>query len=374
MRYTAGMNVVLATGIYPPAIGGPATYVRYLAEGLVARGVQVTVVTYTQEQSHELDIRKSDEGVPWSVIRVSKKGGPFLRWWRYAQALREHAAEADIVYCFSSVSCGIPLWIARLRHPRRVLRLGGDFLWERFTDRGGVAGLRDWYGAGQWFQGVMNGILVTFDHIVFSTLFQEQLYEKVYQALPIHSVIENALPSGVPVLHVKHDPFRLLFFGRFVAFKNIGSLLMALLDLPTVTLTLVGEGPLEGRLRALVAEKGLSERVTFLPPQSGEAKRAFFLEHDLLVLPSLTEISPNAALEARVAGLPILLTQETGFSQQLLSGVQLRILRSPRDIVNAVREVEAEYSGLADRAAALPPERGWDHVCDEHLTLFRSLL
>lgn len=359
------MKVVLATGIYPPAIGGPATYVQELGKRLQASGCDVSVVTY-------------GDGVPvpdaLPVIRVSKRGGPLLRWRRFARALRSAAHGADIVYTFSSVSCGMPLLLSRLRDPRTILRLGGDFLWERATDRGSRLGLREWYEGNPWFQETMNGILRTFDHIVFSTEFQRDLYERFYRRLPSHSVIENALPGGQPILHRCRVPLRLLFLGRFVAFKNLPSLLSALVDLPDMTLSLVGEGPLEQGLRVHVQELGLADRVAFHPPVTGREKHSVLLEHDLLVLPSLTEISPNAALEARAAGLPVLLTEETGLSRQLTDGAMLRRLRTPADIVVALREARDQYEQLATRAASPLPQRHWETVCEEHLTLFRSLL
>ena len=172
----------------------------------------------------------------------------------------------------------------------------------------------------------MEWLLKQFDHIVFSTRFQEELYEKHYKNLPKHSVIENALPVGKPVRHQKHDPFRLLFMGRFVGFKNLVALLKAvgaLRDSTQLTInsaplhtimTFVGSGPMESCLRNLVTKSHLQNIVTFLPPVHGEEKQRIFAEHDLLILPSITEISPNVALEARAAGLPVLLSKETGLS------------------------------------------------------------
>lgn len=356
------MKIVLATGIYPPDIGGPATYVPKLAAGLKERGKDVTVITYGEE--------KSEPG----IVRVSRAGGSIIRWNRYAKALKKHASDADIVYCFSSVSCGVPLWLAKLRNPRKLLRLGGDFLWERYTDRGGVLGLRDWYGTDPWFKGMMNGVLKQFDHLIFSTFFQEELYERFYANLPLHGVIENALPVGVPVHHERHDPLRLLFMGRFVSFKNLGSLLIALKDLPGMTLTLAGEGLLANQLHDLVRELSIADRVMFLPPQTGDAKQQLFLDHDLLVLPSFTELSPNTALEARAAGLPVLLTEETGLSRAMTDGTQRRMLRSPEDIAQALKEISEHYTSLADRAAAPLPSRTWDDVAEEHVKLFRNLV
>jgi glycosyltransferase involved in cell wall biosynthesis len=378
------MKILLATGIYPPDIGGPATYVERFAAGLVERGMEVTVLTY--ERLADSDERLAPKEDPfatryplpatrWKVERVPL-GSPGIRWLRYAAALRRLGKGADIVYCFSSVSVGVPLILSCLRGPKRLLRLGGDFLWERYTDRGGDLGLAAWHERGPVLREPMNGLLRTFDYLVFSTAFQERLYERSYTRLPLHSVVENALPSGVPVLHAPHEPLKLLFLGRFVAFKNLLSLVEAMRELPGCTLTLVGDGPMRAALegKAAALPEDIRSRVTIRPPARGDDKRSTFDAHDLLVIPSSTDISPNAALEARAAGLPVLLTEQTGLSTVLTEGCVLRDLRTPQLIARAVKEVIEIYPQLAARAASPLPERGWDKVCEEHLTLFRGLL
>lgn len=359
------MRVVLATGIYPPEIGGPATYVRELSQALRKKGTEVRIVTYGAEC--ESDARDG-------VTRVSRKGGPIGRYVRYARTLRAASEGYDVVEAFSSVSVGVPLWLAHLRGPKKVLRLGGDFLWERATDRGEERGLRQWYERRPSLMGLMNGLLRTFDAIVFSTEFQEELYRRIYSHLPPANVIENVSPRGTPVVHALHDPVRLLFLGRFVGFKNLPSLVAALAKLSGMRLTFAGSGPMERALRAQVADLGLSDRVTFLPPVHGDDKAALLRDHDLLVLPSKTEISPNTALEARAAGLPVLLTEETGLSRNLQDGMVLLPLETPEQIARAIESTIGRYAVHAARVAQPLPERDWNAVADEHLALFAGLL
>lgn len=360
------MHIVLATGIYPPQIGGPATYVRELAGRLKARGANVSVVTFGEESANPHE--------EWSVHTVSRRGGPIARWFRYARTLRKVGSDADIIYAFSAVSVGVPLFLSRLRGPRRVLRLGGDFGWERATDKGEQRSLADWYAGKPGVQRPMELILKQFHHIVFSTAFQESLYERQYMHLPLHSVIENALPQNEPVLHQRHTPLKLLFLGRFVAFKNILSLVDAVALVPDCTLTLVGEGPEETHVRRLVEKRGLADRVTVETPVQGQDKRTVFLSHNALILPSFTEISPNAALEARSLGLPVVLTEETGLSLPLRQGMVIATLRSPDQIAAAIKTLIADYDACAARAAAPLPARPWEVVADEHMALFQGLL
>lgn len=364
------MKIVLATGIYPPDIGGPATYVRALAAWLKQCGVDVTVVTYGREDFHDQE--------EYSVVRVARVGGPLVRWIRYARALRKVAADADVIEAFSSVSVGVPLIRARLEKPKKVLRLGGDFMWERYTDWFGLLSLGEWYQHKSlcflffsfWYQ----KLLQSFDYIIFSTRFQEELYEEHYRDLPSHSVIENAVPEGAPVLHQQHEPFRLLFVGRFVRFKNLPSLVCAMRELPGFTLTIAGDGPMKGKLKCLTRRYKLDDRVIFQPPHTREARPQLFHEHDLLVLPSVTEISPNVALEARLVGLPVLLTRETGLTEQLTAGMVLKDLSTPEAVRNAVIAVTQRYAEAAQAASSPAPPRSGRNISEEHLTLFKSLV
>jgi glycosyltransferase involved in cell wall biosynthesis len=362
------MKVVFATGIYPPDIGGPATYVERLAGEMTKAGEEVVVITYGENEKLKMKNEK------WTVVRVSKWGGPLLRWRRYAKALKKHGHDADIVYAFSSVSCGIPLFLARLKKPKKILRLGGDFLWERYTDRGGRLDLRAWYASSPKLRPVMQKILSGFDHIVFSTQFQEELYKEHYPQLPQHSVIENAVPEALVHTHSVHDPLQLLFMGRFVAFKNLPVLLQAIARMRDARLTIVGRGPCALQLTKLVKQFDLEGRVIFVAPVHGEEKEKVFAGHDVLVIPSLTEISPNVALEARAHGLPVLLTKETGLSAALTNGMVLRDLSSVDHVVTALQDIHARYPQYA-QVAATPSDkhRGWKDVCNDHLLLFHSL-
>jgi glycosyltransferase involved in cell wall biosynthesis len=375
------MKVVLATGIYPPDIGGPSTYVHSLAKELSNSGVDVIVITYMQNA----ECRMQNAECAWQVESVSKRL-PIIRWFLYAWALRKHGKNADIVYCFSSISCGVPLMLCRLLpfgfaqdKPKLMLRLGGDFIWERYTAMGGMMGLNEWYESVHWSVRIshrlMYRILCMFDYIVFSTDMQRILYERFYQSIPSHSCIENAIPDADCVRHIKRDPFRLLFVGRFVGFKNIPALIEAVLQMPHVRLTLVGDGPILNRLKANISRFQIGDRVHISSPvRNAEGKTLLFAEHDLLIISSITEISPNIALEAQAAGIPVLLTKANGLSEKLSSGMIIRDLKKPDAIVRAVLEVEQHYEDISDQTCLSSNRRTWNDVCKEHMTVFKKLI
>lgn len=376
------MRILLATGIYPPDLGGPATYVEKLAEELTGAGHQVTVATYGSVNGIEMHERR------WTIVRVRKSGGPLFRWKRFAKALKEHGKSAEVIVAFSSVSCGVPLMMSGLKRPLKILRLGGDFFWERYTAIGGRLGLGEWYDGRQkggarervirrmtrqLNRAIMPRLLRSFDHVVYSTAYQQAIHESQYKNLPSRSVIENALPVSEPVRHTLHHPVRLLYLGRFVGFKNLAGLAKAMTLLPEATLTLAGDGPMKKTIAHEVRTLGLGDRVRVHAPVSGIVKRALFNEHDLMVMPSLTEISPHSALEARSAGLPVLITKETGLSDELMSGMLKADMRTPEEIAAAVATAKQRYAGLADVASSRMQERKWGVVAGEWMRLIQLL-
>jgi glycosyltransferase involved in cell wall biosynthesis len=106
-----------------------------------------------------------------------------------------------------------------------------------------------------------------------------------------------------------------IFVGRFFAQKGLEDLVQAWRKVrsratfPT-RLRLIGNGPLENELRALVKALDLGESVEFcgycgdVPAELDKA--------DLFVLPSYSEGNSNAILEAMRAGLPIVATRIGG--------------------------------------------------------------
>lgn len=365
------MKVILATGIYPPDIGGPATYVRNLAKQLTKKGVEVIVIAYQQPEIPDSGYQIPDDS--WPVIRVSKAGSPILRWLHYAKHVKKHGKDADIVYAFSSISCAWPLLLAGLKKPIKILRLGGDFFWERYTARGGAKSLRDYYKCCTVLKRWMAWILKRMDYIVFSTAFQQEIYVDAYKNLPSHGVIENAIEAESELRpHLIHKPLRLLAMCRLVSFKNIANLIRAMAEIDNALLTIVGDGPRKALLKTLVEQLHVDDRVVFTDPVHGEDKQAMFRESDLMVLPSITEISPNAALEARASGLPVLLTEQTGLSEELTKGMIVRPLITPEEIRTGIEEVREHYAEFAVPAATGLPERTWKVVCEEHMDLFHS--
>lgn len=113
-------------------------------------------------------------------------------------------------------------------------------------------------------------------------------------------------------------PIHLLFVGRLVAKKGLETGLRALadsrVDFPW-RLTVIGDGPLGPRLRALANRLGIGDHVDFVGSRSLAETRAALQAHDLLLQPSRIAPdgdseggAPTIILEAQASGMPVITT------------------------------------------------------------------
>ncbi len=123
-------------------------------------------------------------------------------------------------------------------------------------------------------------------------------------------VIENGVsPFTLIAAHKKKNRYTIGTIGRFVAVKNYHLLITLFARLhkefPTTHLMLVGHGPLEQELRALVKNLAINDAVTFVINQPGRDYYSFF---DCFIQPSAYEGYGLAAAEALHAGIPLIVT------------------------------------------------------------------
>lgn len=85
------MRVVFVTGIVPPDLGGPASYVPWMARRLAERGHQTTIVTLAPASGPALP-----QPVPLRVVpRADSRARRFAGMVR---AIVEHGRAADVIF------------------------------------------------------------------------------------------------------------------------------------------------------------------------------------------------------------------------------------------------------------------------------------
>lgn len=166
-------------------------------------------------------------------------------------------------------------------------------------------------------------------------------------------------------LQIKDDEFVVGFLGRLSAEKGVEFLIDAVTGLVDdglpIRLLIVGEGDERKNLEAQVAQKSIAHRVIFAGFQSNT--ESWLSSFDLFALPSLTEGTPMALLEAMAMGVPVVasniggvpkvvtdaqngLLVESGSSESIIKAIS-RILHDPilseKMSTEAQKEVKAGY-------------------------------
>lgn len=159
-----------------------------------------------------------------------------------------------------------------------------------------------------------------------------------------HRWFDAAEADGEPVI---------LAVGRITPQKDVETLVEAIAIANRsrpVRLILLGEGSRRGVVEALVARRGLTDRVQLMGHVAGVG--GWLVRADLLVSSSLWEGSPGAIIEAFAAGLPVVATACPGGSTELLADGKGGRLVPIRDAAAMAEAIVAMLARPRDREAA----------------------
>ncbi|MFA6018313.1 MAG: glycosyltransferase [Patescibacteria group bacterium] len=118
---------------------------------------------------------------------------------------------------------------------------------------------------------------------------------------------------------------RLLTVARLVERKGHEKVLKAMKELPDVTYTIVGDGPMKKLLEDAAERYGVKDRVTFLQHVPDGKLAELYASHDIFVMPTTrTKIDREGFgivyLEAGVFGLPVVATKLPGVDEAVVDG------------------------------------------------------
>ena len=140
--------------------------------------------------------------------------------------------------------------------------------------------------------------------------------------IPNPVILKGAAPKGSNSVGPPGERF-IVAVGRLSYQKGFDVLIGAFAQLADQDLRLVilGEGPLEARLRELAAENHVADRVSF--PGFVPDTREYLRMASLFVLPSRWEGFSNVLAEALAAGTPIVASDCPGSPREVLEGGRL---------------------------------------------------
>lgn len=342
------MKIVLATGIYPPDIGGPASFVHRLAAEFKDRGDESIVICYGDERT----IR----GEGWDVRVVSRSVFVLRRYLRYMVEVWKAAQSSDVVFLQGPVSEGFPGTIgAVLAGKPIVMKIVGDYAWEIYQQTVKQPELLDTFvthrhaGKIRVLEFLERWTICRAEKIVTPSCYLKHIVEQWGVPSEKIEVVYNQveLPTVVLTREELRTRFHLgtervlLTVGRAVPWKEVDFLISLLPKLPPeMILVHIGDGPELGRWKSLAQTLGLESRVRFLGKQNQQTVAEWYRAADVFVLPSSYEGFSHVAVEALASGLPCIVSDKGGnveLLQLVDSGVVVVPYRDENIWMNEIR-------------------------------------
>jgi len=327
------MKLVIATGIFPPDVGGPATFVPMIAGRWLERGLRVEVATYSDGLVHP--------SWPFPVRRVSRALPLPFRYAAYAWNLWRASRGARVIFAQDGVASGFPAWlVACLRRKRFVVKIVGDFAWEH-------ARVQDGYeGSIEAFQDDANlprriramNALQRFtarraDAVITPSKYLGRLVEgwgvTPAQIRVVYNGVESPVddrqtPAANGQPSTARHPRRIITAGRLVPWKGFDTLIEALPKvrekIPDAELVIAGDGPREELLRIKARVSGVEDAVRFTGRLGrGELQREIS-ESGAFALVSSYEGFSHQLVEAFHSGTPVVASDAGGNPELVRDG------------------------------------------------------
>ena len=320
-------NILIATGIYPPDVGGPATYSKLLADEFPKRGIDVKVLTFG------------------SVRHLPK----VVRHFVYLFKILKLSERADIIYAQDPISVGLPaLWAARLLRKRFFLRLGGDYAWEQGVARFGVKDSLDEFVKNydecpfsvRMLKKIQTYVAQHAEKVIVPSAYLAnivQFWEGKKGKMRIQ-VVYNAF-SSPSIPETKEELRRklnlksivILSTGRFVSWKGFDMLIEIMPRLreciPGATLLIGGEGPEGSHLETLIQKYGVSSYVKLLGGLSKSELAEYIKASDIFALNTGYEGLSHQLLEVMALRIPIVTTDVGGNRELIENGISGVLLK-----------------------------------------------
>ncbi len=316
-----GRAVLFATGIYPPAIGGPATFVRTVAPLLAKKLWRVGIVTYGDARTEP-----APAGCALSVVSHHLPVG--LRHLAYGWRVWRLARRHDLIFAQDAVSAGLPAaGAAFLARRRFVVKIVGDYAWEQGQARFGVRVLLDAfqnarYGAAVEALRLLQRFVIR--RAVFVITPSRYLAGIVSGwAVPAAriAVVENAVeehgfaPAPDAGGFAGRAPL-IVSAGRFLPWKGMRELVAAMPAIrarePEARLVLIGDGPERPAVEAEIRRAGMTAAVTLTGRLPQAEAFARIIAGRVFVLYTGYEGFSHQLVEAMAAGAPIVVSDAGG--------------------------------------------------------------
>lgn len=301
------MKVVIATPLYPPEPGGPATYASLLMELLVREGVEATLVKFSDVRHHPKVIRHIVYG--WKVFTAAKR--------------------ADAVLVLDPVSTGLPAAFACMFAGKPfAVKVVGDYAWEQGTQRYGVTTMLDEFihtkrvplqvrvlRFVQTFVAKRAKVVIVPSVYLKKVVMSWNVFHGKITVIPNAMRMEAAgtIPHEVATLPYPH----VVSIGRLVPWKNMRGVIDAAKALAHGSLIIVGDGPERALLSEYAAQ--VFPHTTFTGALSHADTLAILADAHAFILNSSYEGFSHLLVEAVSLGIPVIATDVGGNAEIIQS-------------------------------------------------------
>jgi glycosyltransferase involved in cell wall biosynthesis len=311
------MRILVITPIFPPDIGGPASYVPAVSASLVKKGHAVTVLTLS-------DLLHDDSGYRFPVIRILRPAARVMRMLQTIALIVRQGRTADVLFV-NGLALEAAMANLFLRKPL-AQKIVGDLAWERAATFSAVTDRLDDFQNktyGIKIEGLKN--LRTFWVKRSSVIITPSNYlKKIVSGWGIPekkiTVIYNAIDEEIEKADGKqsdHPPAirgskKIVTAGRLVPWKGFAGLIDVMEFFSNVQLIIAGEGPEREPLQRRINDKKLENRVSLAGNLSRQNLLGLLTNADLFVLNSTYEGLPHIVLEALRSRVPVVATDVGG--------------------------------------------------------------
>ena len=325
------MKIILATGIFPPDIGGPATYSERLAEEFIKKKIKVEVISYSDVKNYK--------DYDFSVKRISRQRFFVLRYFLYFLGLLQMAKDTDVVYTQNPTSSGfLSLLVCKILGKKLVLKIVGDGAWESYVNRAkkfdniDVFQRKKYDFLTEFVRKVQKTVAKGADKIIVPSVYLKEIImgwgiseykiEVIYNATDLSSELNISKDEAKSRIGVEGDI--ILSIGRLSPWKGFLTLIETMPALlkenPDFKLLIIGEGEEKDNLGLKIKNLNLENNVKLLGRVSHESISSYFKASDIFVLNSEYEGLSHTILEAMYFSLPVIASNKGGNPELIEDG------------------------------------------------------
>ena len=336
------MKVLVTVGIFPPDIGGPATFVPKIVN-YFQNELNYEIEILTLSDSKNLDIKDR-----FIVKRIDRNLPIIYRWLKTIFTIYKLGKNKDLIFVNG---LGTESTIANIFLKKKIIRkIVGDPVWERAYNKGKVSENFDEfqvknYGFSISLQKKVRNFSIKNSDIVITP---SQHLKNFILNLGFKNKIET-IHNGITIPEESakkftNDQTNITIVSRLVTHKNIEKIIAAISDLNNslIKLNIIGDGPELNQLQSIASRSNNKENVIFHGKLHRDDINSIFLKSDIYVQASNYEGLPHSLLEAMSYGIPVLCTP-VGECKELLGnedrGYELDLPVSKDNIKSKIKEI-----------------------------------